>query len=402
MSNLGYAGRVEIDELVLVKPHEQVKHDIKLFVTEVNIDASIVDASLTAEFVMFDAQNLLKKFAIEAGDIVSFTFRVNDEQRTHQLRVFKLENMQDFTKERSYSIICHSELFYKSQFTGISRAFSGSYSEIAYSIFKENTWEEYSIWEPSSLNRSFVCPNWNPIQAISWLAKNSKNTTNNTRMKFFQNTTGKYCFTSLEKIVEISQDPIWTYKYNVSTLLENGKTRTDNELAKIEHLTYDRSFDFMEDSQDRAFAAKRIQLDLSKKLMETVDFNYWTDTKPKSLLNKQGLNAVLFEGGGFNIPVTVASYSQDHIEKNYINDVSYLRESNFDVQQSITIVVKGNNIVDVGNVVEVRIPSPEPQSSSTRNEDDPYWSGKYLVAAKRDIFRKEKHTMSLTLIKDSF
>ena len=402
MSNLGYAGRVEIKEVNLVKPTDQMKHDIKLFVTEVNIDTSIVDASMTVEFLILDAQNLFRKTAMEIGDIIEFVFSQYDEQRTLRMRVFKLDDIKDFTKERSYSIYCHSELFYVSQFVHLSRAYKGTFSEIAYSIFKDATWEDHSIWEQTSKNRSFICPQWSPLEAITWLAKNSESSTTKTRMRFFQNSIGNYNFTSIEKLVEIGQDPVHEYKQNVSTRLKDGATNTENELKKIEVLTYGTAFDFVKTSSSGAFSGERNQVDLTKKTLDTKTYNYWRDTDTSKLMNKQLLNAPLYTGHSRPKACYVSSKTVDNIEENFLNGVSALRSTFINNKQSVTIVVKGNNIVDVGNIVELSIPSPEPQSAEGNKTIDPYWSGRYMVAAKRDMFQKEMHTMSLVLVKDSF
>lgn len=401
MSNLGYAGRVVLNEIVLVKPIDQTKHDLKMFNAEVNLDSSIIDASMTCKVLISDGQNILRKMAIEIGDIIEITFTQYDEQRTLRFRVFKLGNFQDYTKERAYEITCHSELFYVSQYIHISRAYSGTFSDIAQTIFKEHTFEEFSIWEQTALNRHFICPQWSPMKAIDWLAKNSKSSTANNRMRFFQNSLGKYCFTSIEKMNEVSQEPVMEYVYNISTFFKNGATNTENELKKIESIEYNTAFDFQEKTKIGAFSGERNQVDLTRKTMDIVTYNYWRDTDTSKLMNKQLLNSPLWVDHSKSSTYAVASYAQNGIEKNFINDVSCLKSS-LGNSHSVTINVKGNNIVDVGNIVHLEIPSPEPQSSDGRDTTDPFWSGRYMVAAKRDMFRSENHAMSLVLIKDSF
>ena len=86
---------------------------------------------------------------------------------------------------------------------------------------------------------------------------------------------------------------------------------------------------------------------------------------------------------------------------NKVSDASNLKVTSIDSSQIIDITVVGNQAIDIGQVVEIDISSPEPASDNREGKIDKRFSGKYYVYAKRDVFNEDTHNMSLGLVKES-
>ena len=72
-----------------------------------------------------------------------------------------------------------------------------------------------------------------------------------------------------------------------------------------------------------------------------------------------------------------------------------------DRSQEIEIQVLGNNVVDIGQIVKVEIPTKEPENTQKTNDLDVRWSGNYYITAKRDIITRRGHNMILRCTKES-
>jgi len=396
-----YAGRVDPEEILLIKQNK-TKVDIKNFVIEFNCSTSLLDSSATLDFYVIDGQGMLNKLPIEPGDRIRYTFTENDRLITIDSFIFRVKNIVDAEKQRAYTIQCHSELYYVSRVSRISKHYKGAFSDIALGILNEHTNEEVSSWEPAGQNRSVIVPNWNPVEAIMWLAKNSQSGSTGMRFKFFQNSKMKYNFTSLEYLAKF-QEPVMSYRYNISTKAQDsGAPNSKNVYSKIMEIKYHTLFDFKELYDNGTLRGTSFVSDITKKKLDVVTYDYWRDFDEGQILNKWPLYRQNDIGVGQFIYRNRPSLSNTNIEENYIHNKSDFRTSYLKGGQTVTIVVKGNSVVDVGSVVELNIPSPEPVSSQRNKNDDELWSGLYYVAAKRDMHQQNEHVMSLTLVKDSF
>jgi len=400
-SSTNYAGRVDAEEVLLIK-QDRTKVDIKNFIVEFNNNTSIMDTSATLEFIFIDGQGMLNKLPIEPGDRIRYSFTENNKLVTVDCFIFRIKNIQDAEKQRMFLLQCHSEFYYASRLSRISRQFSGAFSDIALSILNEHTNEEISSWEPTTQNRNFIVPNWNPVQTITWLAKNSQSGVTGTRMKFFQNSKMRYNFTSMEYLAKF-QEPIMTYRYNQSTQLQkSGAPRSDKIFEKITNIKYHDAFDIKELYDNGTLRGTNFITDVTKKKLNVNTYDYWRDFQQEEVLNTWPLYKQNDLGPGLFLFHNKASKSVTGIEENYLHNKSDFRTSYIKGGQMVTILVKGNIVVDTGSIVQLFIPSPEPVSGKRNREDDEMWSGLYYVVAKRDQHQQNEHTMSLTLVKDSF
>ena len=87
-----------------------------------------------------------------------------------------------------------------------------------------------------------------------------------------------------------------------------------------------------------------------------------------------------------------------------IEDTFQIRNSQFSQLDnfSVTFVVAGDSTKTVGDVVKLRIVSPEPMQSSPRTIWDPIYSGNYLVVGLKHMIDPEKFTTTMTAVKDTY
>ena len=74
------------------------------------------------------------------------------------------------------------------------------------------------------------------------------------------------------------------------------------------------------------------------------------------------------------------------------------RTSVTDYNLLVQITIFGNSEIDVGQVVELDIPNPDPGDNK---EQDKLWAGKYYVIGKRDLYTGDNCSMVLDCAKES-
>lgn len=398
-------GRIKFDEVIIKKKDNET--NITDLIVEVNIESSLSMTSAQANFMVLDAKNVLSNLPIESGDEISFTVTYADGPLTMSFVVVHITEINDLQSQRTYNLKCCSKLQYYSMYRNISRSYFGATSDIAFQIFKENTTESFGIWEASVGGQSLIIPNWSPVKALDWLAKRSTAAYDDTRFYFYQDSFGRYNFTPIEKFRELYREktPIkYTYRKN-NQMKEVNKESIPNSAAlanTILEIEFHDAYDFELASRGGRLGGIRFQTDINTKTMNVTTYNYWRDFARESRLNDYPTWSVNTDATtGLLQYDNVLSYTNPRIALNKVNDRSNIKQSSIDESQLITIVVKGNQTVDLGMVVDIEIPSPEPKTDNMRDQFDRRWSGKYYVVAKRDMYTKEIKQTAMTLTKES-
>lgn len=406
MSNFVFApGRTKFEEVLITKVDKTV--DITALVAEVNIQSSLIDPTATGSFVVYDAKNIFSNLPLEPGDMIQITIGYPDVQKTFKFIIQKITELIDNQKERSYTILGISELAFKSFYTNISRHFFGPCSDIARTVFEENTSEKYGLWDGSLNSVNFVCPQWNPIKTIQWLARQSTSQVDLTRFFFWQDSNLIFHFAPLERLRDFYKSvTVQKFTYGRINQMQGaaGVQTPDSKAAMetIETVYFHDAFDANEHIKNGKTGGVRFQTDLTTKTMSVVNYNYWdVFNKDKSLNGNPAWARNNSWSKGFQQFDHVYSWQTRAIEFNKLNDISNIRLSTLDRSQRLDINIKGNQTVDVGHVVEVNIVSPEPKALENRDVLDQRWSGKYFVIAKVDNYTRDGHRTSMTVSKES-
>ena len=399
-----YPGRTKID-FVLIEKSEGSTDITNLFV-EFNIYASIVDPTAIGKVSLMDATNLLSNLPIETGDVLKVGISFYDIKKEYRFRISSIEDIANFDHQKAYTLTCVSELAYASYHNKISRSFSGLTSDIAKSIYDQYTFEEIGLWDNSISHQNVVIPNWSPMRTLMWLAERSEANFDHVRFKFYQDTNLRYNFMPIEQAVQLYRDsPPITYTYNKNAnYIRKADESIPNSKAVNEailSLEFANSFNLAETLKSGRLTGRVHAIDINKKQMSTTNYNYWQDFNSKQHLNEMPQwRYDEYQPGKIDIhhePTDTTSFGGT----NNRSDYSHMKETIVDNTQKINIVVGGNSVVDIGQVVNIVIPSAEPLSDSMRGKEDLRWSGKYFVIAKRDMFDKTGMQIALTLAKDS-
>lgn len=399
-------GRIKFEKVTIKKTAGEA--DVTNLVGEVNINASILDSTSQMNATFLDAKNLLSKLPIEVGDVIETTIGFPDTQKTFKFLISKIENISDSQKQKAYSVVGISEFAYRSYFENISKAYKGSTSEIALQIFKEYTTEEISIWEESIGQQSLIIPNWSPAKTVLWLAKRSSSPVDGTtKFYFWQGTDQKFNFAPIEKFRDLyKKNPVQklTYGRNNAMKGQNAAATPNSEASMntIQEIDYHDAWDVAAFIEKGRAGGRRFVTDLTTKVLNIVEYNYWD-----SWNNDQSLNGYpSWErnnkmSSGYLQFDQMSTFLVDGIKMNKVSDQSCIRESSFDGSQFVDITINGNQALEVGQVVDIEIPSTEPKSETMDNKLDQRWSGKYYIVAKRDIFTREGYVTALTIGKES-
>ena len=391
-------GRVIVEDVFITKANGSGKQDITPITAEINIESSLMDVSTKVTVTISDGFAFLTEFQVESGDTIDMSIIWAEEPVKFNVTVLRVGPITNTESGRVYSLECVSTLFFNSLKTKFSRSVSGKPSEIAYDIYKEFTEEKVRYWEETINTVKYVLPYQRPTQALQFLAVKGKSSVDSSICYFYQDSRLRYNFASLEFIVESQKkNDVQQYVYNATTLNLNTKNQARNILS----LTYNPISDFAFHTNAMANSSTLLSNDLTKKEYSVVTNNYWQDFSDGVHLNANPLHEEVEMDKTAQIKTkTYASSTQTDIEINTITDRSILNQSLTSSSHSIDINIHSNQVVEVGDVVEVLIPKPAPRNGEDDGVD-PYWSGRYLVVAKREMLSNDEGTIALTLIKDS-
>jgi len=406
MSNLDYQfypGRIKVDEVII--SNGVTKVDVSDLFVELNVNTFINGDTTAVDLLIMDSQNVFERYKISGGDNVSITLSSNDETREFFLKVISLEKMSNFDSQRGYSLKCISHFAFTSLHAGIIKSYNGNISEIARQVFDEFATDVDTIgtFEPSSNSTKVVVPNWSPIHTLNWLAGKAVWTKDQVRFKFFQDSKLNYNFMPVEKALDnYGERPAFKYSYNLVVGTKGEQQAPNSELAlrAVKKLTYNNQFNIHESMRKGKISGIVYSPDIIAKTNNKVVYNYFTNFDKENHLN----NFPQYKSNAYEPALTKYDILTSNIHSdgtiNKSNDISKIKVNNIDGSQSLTIEVVGNFLIDVGQIIELEIATPEPQSEQNKRIDNRV-SGKYYITSKRDIYSRDEHNMLLGLSKES-
>ena len=274
--------------------------------------------------------------------------------------------------------------------------------------------------DPTIAPHDLVIPNWNPFTALNWLANRAKSGAYlGANYKFFENSDG-YNFASLEGLYEKASNPI--YSVDTYTQLPRDAVLTPEDrgasFKDILEISFDDILDVSDNISSGMYASKIIEHDIVKREFQIKEFNYNNTFFLYNHLNSgnTGLDhsrADLSLGGSYTnksdsrinyVPKHYKKHNNFHSYGDNIEDTFQIRNSQFSQLDNfrVTFVVAGDSTKTVGDVVKLRIVSPEPMQSSPRTIWDPIYSGNYLVVGLKHMIDPEKFTTTMTAVKDTY
>ena len=380
-----FPGKWELKKAEVIRGADSL--EITKLVSEFNVYASIIDPTIVGELLVIDGRNILSGLPVQGGDLVKLSIDITGEIREYTLRIAQIKNISDLETQRMYIIQCVSNLFFESFHQKLSQSFEGPLNDIAFKIYEKYTDEPFGIFEASKGSEKIIIPNWNPIKALTWLAARAESLEQQVRFRFFQDTKGFYNFMPIEKaLTNYKDNPPFEFVYR-------GNASGDKDFFAIKNLVFNpASYDLGKALREGYLKGRAFDINISKKTLGIVDYDYFKEFDKKDYLN----DYPSYYKQDFGVGKIKMDLSTAGSKKTNVSDLK--RTSVTDYNQLVQITIFGNSEIDVGQVVELDIPNPEPGDNK---EQDKLWAGKYYVIGKRDLYTGDNCSMVLDCAKES-
>ena len=390
MASGKHTGSYELKSAKIIRGGEAV--DITMMVSEMNIFSSIIDRTIMGEFLITDGRNVISGFPVQGGDLFKVQIDIMGQMRDYTMRITKVKGLSDIETSRMYILETISEFAFQGLHQKFSQSFTGPFNEIALKIFEKYTDEKFGYWEASKGSSTVIIPNWSPTRALGWLAANAVSTTDDIRFRFFQDSKGIYHFMPIEKALDFYKDnPPFTFKHRANNSTD-GIPNVEADLSAISDLKFGHAYDMSKSLREGYLVAREYDVNLKDKSQSVINWNYHKEFDKAKYLNP----FPQYYNQDFGMGRIYFSASSQ-----YQSDLSGLKKTSVTgYNQLVQITVKGNPEVDIGQVVKLDIPNPDP-AGSRKGEKDDMWTGKYYVTAKRDFYAGDEVKMVMDCAKES-
>ena len=386
-----YAGRYKLSYVKIAN------NDITNMVNEINVFSSIMDTTNVIKIIVNDGRGLLTSVPFMGGQDVEISLDFNGDGQKYKMKVAKIRDIKSLETSRLYVVECISQFAFESQYKKISKAYSGLVTDVANSIWEEyGGGEKIGIFHPSDNKQSVIIPNWSPQKTMTWLAKRAKYSQTNTRFKFYQDSKGKYNFLPLELFNEIYSKPSIEYTIRKDVRRQDnigGDTpNTSSDMTSVLSMYHGDSMDIINAIRQGVISSKNVNINVYDKSLSQQEYNYFSDAN-SSYYNKGKFYDEDNYGPGrlrFNV--------DGNYPDNALIEVSQMKNSQiFPHSGMVTIVVMGNQSLDLGQNIRLKVPKVDP---AEQDKPDEIYDGVYMIVGKRDKYDKDKIVSSLDLIKD--
>jgi hypothetical protein len=391
--------------------------DVRSQFVSMNIYEDIFANGLSGFIVLVDSLNLIRYLQITGREKLRIRFATPGEDTdkdflTKEFTIYKVSSEVKMQGDGKKLIRLEfvSPTVYQNAQLRISRAFSDMpYSDMVKAIMKDTLGVEVNAC-PTLGNRNIVVPNWNPMYAVSWLAKRSAAETipEACDYVFYENLNGNYQFMPLS-LLKKRQSIVKYHHTPTSRNPETGELFLKKEFYNILSFTIGGRGDKMREVVSGVYGNNAVALDIVGKQAETEVYTYFTHRDRIPTISKYPLVSKLSDTYSGNVTAYQKlfpkhSFKYDTVEDNdELHTVSTRRQSQMNQfrTNTLTIVVNGDSRRRVGEIVSVDIPSTE----DPKGKDDwydPYLSGRYMITAILHELGDGNYTMKMELVKDGY
>jgi hypothetical protein len=391
--------------------------DVKAQFVSLNIYEDLFANGLSGFLVLVDSLNLVRYLQITGRETLRVRFSTPGDPETRELterefRIYKVTSETKLSGEGKKLIRLEfvSPPVYENAKLRISRSFNDmKYSEMVERIGNDVLGININCC-PTLGRRNIIVPNWNPMYAISWLAKRSsaESFPEACDYVFFQTLDGKYHFFPLSILK--AQEAFVKYHHTPSNRdSTTGEIFMKKEFYNIISFSVGGRGDKMREIVSGVYANNALVVDIFGKTSSTELYTYFTQRDRLPSISKYPLVSKLTDDLSFNVTAYQKYYPKHSFRYDTLEDndemeiVSTRRQSQMNQfkTNTLTILVNGDSNRRVGDMVSVDIPSTE----NPKNKDDwydPYLSGKYMITAILHEIGDGSYNMKMELVKDGF
>ena len=451
--HIEFAGDYNLNH-VFLHDHMGDVTDIKGVMVELNIYESIYKNALTGNIVIGDAQNLIGKLEINGTERISFKLStpgttgkgdvVDASVETgHPFHVYKITNRRQLNSNTLvYTLHFASREFMRNLRTKVSQAYEGTYDTAALKILLDENYldsKKKLSFEPTGNSDKIVIPNLRPFDAINMMAaKSLPEKSDGVGYYFYETPQGIY-FRSWENMISVQGNydrPIKQEFYYMPMSLDNQKSqeKINGNYKSVESYKFINNFhDVAANTALGTYGHKVISHNLFDKSYNETSYNYHNQfplTKHTDVANEKSVRE----------RYAVSESNVDERPKNTLFNTSKLSDYNesrvslqsttqflhntaaggygLDVVQdgpklaegisqqnqvingtALHMVVKGQSYIEAGDLIKFRMLAVD--SKNDGDEEDPQYSGKYVITKIRHQINDRRYTMALECAKDS-
>ena len=435
-SLLKYPTDFNLQSVNLVTPLTNGVIDLIPFLVELNLFEDVFGSSISGQLLVSDALGLFSNFTMSGTEFIQIEFKKTKKDEQGYARTFRIykvtpRGVSESVNYEVYSLhFCSEELLLSQQYR-LSKSYKGKkISTIVEDILKNylkvgtgNTKklyinETYGVYD-------FVLPNKKIFETIHWLstyALPKPGTGEGADIIFFENLQG-YWLTSLQQLY--TQSSYRTFKYNPKNITQDLNYNVSNVFS-FEIMDM---FDTLKGISAGTYSNRVISINPLLREKKVTDFNYDKYLAKAKVMNagpvinnyKNRHNKALYdeppkdmEAGALRlvtsnsgqkkaafVSVNPSAVGEDaNIERFMSHRPSQIALANY---TRIKISVPGDPNLTVGKVVDFESVKMDPRtfSNAKEKENDPFYSGKYLITAVRHIIKNTTYITMLELCKDS-
>ncbi len=312
--------------------------------------------------------------------------------------------------------------------TKVSKSFKGQFSTHVEEILRDQKYlnsRKRLFIEETKNNRTYVVPNLSPFRTIKNMAEESISKEDEHSYYLFFETTQGYHYRSFDSLLGKTKSNTVSPTTRVYRLQPvEPSDPIEKRITQILEFEVLDSSDTLTNSSNGMFSSTLLQHDIYNKQLNRYDYNfsnnYSKTVRTNSHLNKSGPlvsdtnlenreKKTISDYPSSRIFVHPSSSSNLHTGGSVDNNakqwlqssVSRFFEQDFFQVQFLTY---GDTSVNVGDVIDLRIPSNRPLSTSEGSDIfDPILSGRYVITnIKHTIAHRDSaHGMTIRCVKDS-
>ena len=437
MSDIKYAGEVELTKLVLISS-SGVAIDLTELVITINMFESVFSHAMSGSILIGDTNNLAVNLPIIGQEYLRIklnTPSLDDNAIDYSENVFVIYKIKKRVSDGQMQVLelqFTSPEMLKSNRTRISKSYTNTVDNIAEDILTNerylNTKKDLFI-EPTTGIRRMVVPNLNPYDILTKLATESiSKESGSPHYMFYENTRGLH-FRSLQSLY--AQGVTGKYHSGEDIATGSGTSINGQEssaiiqgMKRIIRFSMGTNNDTLANIKSGMLGSTIISHDIYNKSYDKKTFGYFDNFEDNERINENPtyndnlvdensntlgnftdarihLHSVPSDTDTQHYETDTSSYSY---ASNRLSDSLLSRQSRLSELRTgigITMEIHGNTTVACGDLIDVQLPI----AGADHDDDkvDKYYSGAYLITDLRHIFvpKQSTHNIVLTLAKDS-
>lgn len=441
MSELQSAGQVDIQEATIVlldKSGIKQTESIIDMIAQVNIIEDLFEGPVTCSVVLAESKGALTRFNKKGFQGQEFLFlrlkKPGDSGVTSLSQQFWIYDVTDIefnttNDTASLTLNCISKEKIIDVYSSVNKAFNGTYSDAAKSIFENQIvnsgvrkkylkdYGEYTFDIPklniheSPAEQKFIIPGKQPFEAIEFCMRRIFGRTGGVETSgnfftFYELCNGGYNFHNVENLIDegkkrLEADEDGDYHFEMAPMAD--KTKNVNFDRKIKEFSDIKTTNNLENANGGVLKNKVRTVDMVGKTYFDIEYDYKTKFNQFRHLGSTPLidddYVDMFAQSNYEFLVlkdtTKENQFYEYVVGHRLPYISVLHN----LQCSFSI--DGDFKMKPGVVLNLRVPEISATTENPAERFDTKFSGNWLISRVSHSFNKNQHSTSVSLLKDS-